>query len=198
MRLLVLLLLLPLFASAEINQSLQNQLLSMERLDQSIRKELEEAGWGDAPKELHDRLSAVDHDNTQKLKSILSERNWLTKAEVGKDGIGAAFLIIQHSPDNLFQEKMLPALKLSFLSDDGVSGQQVALLTDRVLIRKGQKQLYGTQADIQNGEVTFKPILDPDTVDERRAEMKMPPLAFYKKLMEKMYGIKDHPEIDLN
>ena len=198
MRLLFLLLLIPSFANAEIDKVLQSQLLEMAKLDQSVRKQLGEAGWDKAPKNLHTKLSTVDNENTKKLKAILSERQWFTEVEVGKEGIGAAFLIIQHSPDTEFQERMLPILKESYLSNEGVSGQEVALLTDRVLIRMGKKQIYGTQADVKNGEIAFMPISDIDTVDERRAEMNMPPLEFYKKLMEEMYGIKDHPEIDLN
>ncbi|MCF7516524.1 hypothetical protein L3V43_23365 [Pseudoalteromonas sp. L23] len=198
MRLLFLLYFLPCFVSAEINLPLQVQLIEMAKQDQAVRKQLGDAGWDKAPKELHAKLSSVDHQNTEKLKAILSKRQWLTHAEVGNEGVGAAFLIIQHSSDTEFQERMLPILKRAYLNNEGVSGQEVALLTDRVLIHRGQKQLYGTQADIKNGKVTFMPISEVDKVDERRAEMNMPPLEFYKKIMEEMYGIKDHPEIELN
>ncbi len=170
----------------------------MAKLDQSIREEVGNAGWDKAPKELLDKLAATDHENTQKLKSMLNQRNWFSKTEIGEDGIDAAFLIIQHSPDIEFQEKMLPFLKQSYLNGDGITGQKVALLTDRVHLSKGQKQIYGTQADVISGNVIFKPILDAETVDQRRVEMKLPPLDFYKKILEEMYGIKDHPEIDLN
>lgn len=198
MRALILLFLLPFFVAAEIDKALQDQLLSMAERDQSIRKELAEAGWKAAPPALFSKLSAIDHENTKTLKSILSKQNWFTQSEVGKEGIGAAFLIIQHSPDASFQEKMLPVLKKSYLSNEGISGQDVALLTDRVLVHKGQKQRYGTQADISGGKVIFMPIADFKSVDARRAEMKMPPLRVYKRLLEKMYGIKDHPDVDLN
>lgn len=159
-------------------------LLTMAELDQTIRKELGEAGWDKAPKELLDKVSEIDEKNTSKLKSMLSNRAWFSKAEVGIYAIGAAFLIIQHSLDNEFQERMLPVLKQTYLNGDGVSGQEVALLTDRVLIRKRQQQRFGKQADIRDGKVIFKSIDDPATVDERRAEMKMPPLEFYKKLLD--------------
>lgn len=198
MRFFCLLLFIPSFVSAEIDVSMQAQLIEMANQDQALRKQLGDAGWDKAPKELHAKLASVDHQNTEKLKAILLNRQWLTNAEVGNKGVGAVFLIIQHSSDTEFQERMLPLLKRAYLNNEGVSGQQVALLTDRVLIHKGQKQLYGTQADIKNGEVTFMPISQVDKVDERRAEMNMPPLEFYRKLMEEMYGIKDHAEIELN
>ena len=196
MRLFVLLFFIPFFASAEINQSLQTQLLEMETSDQSLRKKLGKIGWSKAPQKLLAKLSAVDLENTNKLKAMLSKRQWFTEAEVGRKGIEAAFLIIQHSPDKSFQERMLPILKDAYLNNQGVSGQEVALLTDRVLVHNGQKQLYGTQADLKNDEVVFMPISDIDKVDERRAEMGMPPLKFYKKLLEEMYGVKDHPDIN--
>lgn len=198
MRLLVLLFFIPFLSSAATNESLQSQLIEMAKLDQLLRNQLGEAGWDKAPKELRAQLSKVDQGNTEALKAILSDRQWFTEKEVGRDGISAAFLIIQHSPDEQFQERMLPILKNSYLNNEGVSGQEVALLTDRVLIHMDKAQIYGTQAEIKNGEVTFMPISDKDLVDKRRAEMGMPPLEYYKKLLEKMYGIKDHPEIDLN
>ncbi len=188
----------PLFVFAELDETLQSQLLSMAEADQLVRKQLGEAGWDKAPKELHAKLSKVDQENTEKLKAILNERAWFSLDEVGKEGIGAAFLIIQHSPDREFQKTMLPILKESYLKDEGVSGQEVALLTDRVLIHMGQKQLYGTQADIKNGEISFLPISNEELVDQRRSEMNLPPMDFYKKLLEEMYGLKEHPEIDLN
>ena len=45
------------------------------------------------------------------------------------------------------------------------------------------------------GKVVFSPIEDETNVDIRREEMNMPSLDFYLKIMEKMYGIKEHPEI---
>jgi hypothetical protein len=112
--------------------------------------------------------------------------------------VSAAFLIVQHSPDRTFQESMLSNLHESYRNNEGISGQQLALLTDKVLLGQGKKQIYGTQFDVKNNEVVFKPIEDMKTIDQLRKEMKMPPLAFYKRMVEEMYGIKDYPDIDLN
>lgn len=198
MRCFFLLLFIPFLASAEINESLQNLLLKMAKADQGIRKELGESGWGKAPQDLKDKVMRTDEKNTKKLKKILSGRSWFTEREVGKIGVAAAFLIVQHSPDIEFKEEMLPLLKQSYLNGEGVTGQEVALLTDRVRISKGQPQVYGTQTDISNREIIFKPIENREEVDDRRAEMGMPPLDFYKRLIEESYGIKDHPDIELN
>lgn len=198
MRLFYLLAVMPFFVSAELNHNLQKQLLEMARLDQAVRKELTDIGWQNAPKPLQNKLLTIDKNNTLKLKLLLNNRPWFTDSEVGKEGVATAFLIIQHSPDYEFKEKMLPELKQSYLNGTGITGQDVALLTDRVLIKKGQEQLYGTQVDISKGKVIFEPILNPDSVDERRDEMKLPPLSEYKKLLEEMYGLKTDPKVELN
>ncbi|MBB1275102.1 DUF6624 domain-containing protein [Pseudoalteromonas sp. SR43-3] len=198
MRYLFLLLIIPLHSFAEINLPLQKELIEMEIEDQHIRNKIGEAGWQNPPKALLEQMMKIDESNTGKLKAIIKKHHWLTRDLVGVKGVGAAFLVIQHSPDVAFKVKMLPYLKQSYLNGEGVSGQQVALLTDRVLIAQGKKQIYGTQADVSEGKVVFSPIEDETNVDIRREEMNMPSLDFYLKIIEKMYGIKEHPEIDLN
>lgn len=198
MRYLILILFIPFFTLAESNPQLKKELMQMEIQDQSIRNKIGKVGWQNPPKELINQLKIIDEANTTKLKAIIKEHSWLTKELVGIEGVSAAFLIIQHSSDIKFKAKMLPYLETSYLNNEGITGQQLALLTDRVLIAQGNKQLYGTQADLIEGQIVFSPIEDKANVDKRRAKMKMPPLDFYKKLMEEMYGIKDHPEIDLN
>lgn len=198
MRYLFLLLIIPFYSFAEINPPLQKELIEMEIEDQHIRNKIGEAGWQNPPKALLEQMMKIDESNTGKLKAIIKKHHWVTRDLVGVKGVGAAFLVIQHSPDVAFKVKMLPYLKQSYLNGEGVSGQQVALLTDRALIAQGKKQIYGTQADVSEGKVVFSPIEDETNVDKRREEMNMPSLDFYLKIMEKMYGIKEHPEIDLN
>lgn len=198
MRYLITLLFIPFISFAEVNLPLQKQLLDMEIKDQQIRNELVKSGWKNASKELLEQLHQIDQSNTDRLKDIIKEHSWLTKQLVGVEGVGAAFLIIQHSPDTAFKEEMLPYLEQSYLRNEGISGQQLALLTDRILIAQGKAQIYGTQADLSEGQVVFSPIEDEANVDKRRKKMNMPPLEFYRKLVEEMYGIKDHPEIELN
>ncbi|ATC86618.1 DUF6624 domain-containing protein [Pseudoalteromonas arctica] len=196
--LLFLVLIIPFYSFAEINLPLQKELIEMEIEDQHIRNKIGEAGWQNPPKALLEQMMKIDESNTGKLKAIIKKHHWVTRDLVGVKGVGAAFLVIQHSPDVAFKVKMLPYLKQSYLNGEGVSGQQVALLTDRALIAQGKKQIYGTQADVSEGKVVFSPIEDETNVDKRREEMNMPSLDFYLKIMEKMYGIKEHPEIDLN
>jgi hypothetical protein len=66
-----------------------------------------------------------------------------------------------------------------------VSRQDLAYLTDRVLVNDGKKQRYGTQMGM-NFEP--QPIEDAGNVDQRRAEVGLPPLAEYVKLAREQYS----------
>ena len=69
------------------------------------------------------------------------------------------------------------------------SPDDVALLTDRVLIRQGKKQLYGTQfQSIKDGRVTFMPIENEGDVDKRRESVGLPPLSEYRQQIIGAYG----------
>lgn len=54
----------------------------------------------------------------------------------------------------------------------------LALLTDRILIQEDQPQIYSTQSiGGREGEAEPWPIANPETVDERRRAVGLPPLA---------------------
>ena len=66
-----------------------------------------------------------------------------------------------------------------------VSAQHVAYLADRLELKDGRKQIYGTQLRIDKGELVIEPIDDPDNVDKRRAAIGLGPLAEYIALVRK-------------
>ena len=174
---------------AASNIGLQKELEAMVKADQDIRNEIGSVGWENAPRELFEKMDLIDVRNTDRLKEIIEKYSWVTAGLVGKSGVSAAFLIVQHSPDYKFKEEILPLLKQSYLNGEGVTGQQVALLTDRVLVYQGKPQIYGTQLNILDGELVFNPISDKENVDRRRSEVGLPPLEEYKKLISEAYGM---------
>ena len=87
---------------------------------------------------------------------------------------------------------MLDELVMAFRRGEA-DGQSVALLTDRVAVRRGQPQVYGTQADILGGRVTIKPIADSASVDARRAAVGLMPLAQYVRIMDSVYVARPPP-----
>jgi hypothetical protein len=106
---------------------------------------------------------------------------------VGSDGANAAFLLVQHADrDTAFQASVLPLLERAYAAGDA-EGPQVALLTDRLAVARGRRQVYGSQADIVGGRVVLKPIADSASVDARRARVGLPPLADYVRLLDSVY-----------
>ena len=71
-----------------------------------------------------------------------------------------------------------------------LGGEQLALLTDRVLRAQGKPQRYGSQFSEENGRRVPQPIEEPlDKLDERRASMGMMPFDDYRCSMEVMYPV---------
>jgi hypothetical protein len=135
----------------------------------------------------------VDQKNQTRLRQIVDQHGWPGKALVGKDAAHAAWLLVQHADGDLaFQKRCLRLMQAAPKGD--VELQDIAYLTDRTLVAQKKKQVYGTQLQGQGGNFTPQPIEDEANVDQRRAEVGLPPLAEYLKAAragyEKLSGSK--------
>jgi hypothetical protein len=121
-----------------------------------------------------------DAARTARLAEILDEHGWPTFDLVGEDGEDAAWAIAQHSDqDPAFQREALALLRAA-VEEGQASPGNLAYLTDRVAAGAGEPQTYGTQVGCgPDGPVPATPLIDPDGVDARRAEVGLPPLADY-------------------
>ena len=169
------------------DEALRAALVSRGRQDQAVR-DVFLVGHHQDSTDIK-RMTDVDADNTSFLKRVVAERGWPGRSMVGSDGATAAFLIVQHSADTSFQASMLPLIEKAYAARDA-EGQQVALLTDRVAVHRGQKQVYGTQASIVNGRFALDPIADSANVDARRAKVGMPPVAAYMRILDSLYSTR--------
>lgn len=151
-----------------MNESLRAELLQRAKADQAERT---------ADPVDRSRLQAVDDDNTRWIRSIVESHGWPGATLVGEDGAFAAWLLVQHAPLDL-QEECLPLLERA-VEQGEASKVHWAYLLDRVLMRRGDPQVYGTQVVSKDGSVQPHPIKDPDHVDDRRAELGLEPLAEY-------------------
>lgn len=90
-------------------------------------------------------MGHADGATTARMKQIIARYGWPGKNLVGKDGAENAWLLVQHADrDCPFQASCLLLMQKAAASGEA-SPDDVALLTDRVLIRQGKKQFYGTQ-----------------------------------------------------
>lgn len=144
--------------------------------DQTYRiqaKEVEENyGWESIEMKSHWKLiNEKDSINLIKVQNILDTRGWLGEDIIGSRGNQTLFLVIQHA-DLDTQEKYLPMMRDAVRKGNAKSNH-LALLEDRVALRKGGRQIYGSQIgrDKETGEDYVLPLIDPDNVDKRRAEV---------------------------
>ncbi len=167
--------------------ALRQQLTELGRIDQEVRRGITPASSNDSA--FTARMQRADSANTARLKDIVARHGWPGKSLVGAAAARAAFLIVQHTDDHEFQKRMLPLLESAAARGD-VPGQDLAMLTDRVLMHDGKPQKYGTQGTIRDGKMLIHPIEDAPNVDARRARLGMPPLAEYKKLLAETYHMQ--------
>jgi hypothetical protein len=140
--------------------------------------------------ELQKAQDAIDQRNIARLEEIVAQYGWPGKSLVGDKAAQAAFLIVQHA-ELAYQEKYLPILK-DAVSKKEARPSEVAMLEDRVLMRQGKSQIYGTQlvSDASSGgKLQLHPIEDEANVDRRRADVGLPPLREYLKL----FGLEYQP-----
>lgn len=160
---------------ANYDKPLQTELLAILEEDQKYRKQMNETqkNFGPESKEMNDLWKIAmqkDSINLLKVKKILDEKGWVGKDKVGAQANSAIFLVIQHS-DLETQKKYLPMMKEAVAKGNASSGS-LALLIDRIEIREGRKQIYGSQIGVNQNNKTYYvlPLIDPDNVDKRRTE----------------------------
>ena len=171
------------------NERLKADLLQRIATDQEVRDRVVASMQSGAKPDsaVFAEMRAVDSTNTAWLREAVARHGWPDSSVVGGNGAAAAFLLLQHADlDTAFQAAMLPALTDAFRRGEA-QGQSVALLTDRLAVARRQGQVYGSQASMKDGQVVFDPIKDSANVDARRAEMGLPPLAVYRRVLDSVY-----------
>lgn len=144
--------------------------------DQSTRNQIrtKEEKYGRGSKEMDAFWQTIlkkDSINLIKVNKILEERGWPDKSIIGKRGTSTLFLVIQHA-DHKTKEKYLPMIEAA-VKNDNLPKRQYAMFYDRLVLNRGERQLYGTQLANNNEtkEPYVLPLSDPKNVDKRRMEM---------------------------
>ena len=135
------------------------------------------------------RLMARDSASTRWLKGVVAQYGWPGRSLVGDSAANAAFLILQHSPDNAWQGEMLPIL-WQLAGRGEIKKGDVAMLEDRVRVHGGRPQRYGMSFSLKDGCLVADPIEDPAGLAERRRSVGLPPMEEYAKALGEMYKTK--------
>ena len=136
-------------------------------------------------------INEKDSINLLKVTKILDNDGWLGADKIGEAGNKTLFLVIQHS-NTQTQLKYLPMLQNAVMQGNA-KPNYLALLQDRVLLAQGEKQIYGSQleTDVKTGEYVLSPMIDPDNVDKRRAQVGLQPISEYLKLWNLTWNVEE-------
>jgi hypothetical protein len=167
-------------------EALRAELLRRRDLDQAAR-----GAFAGAPEDKA-HIIVMDDANTAWLRTILDRVGWPGRTLVGSDAAHAAWLIAQHADRHpAFQRRCLKLLERAVACGEAATAD-LAHLTDRVLLARGEPQLYGTQVSARAEGFVAARLCDPETVDARRAAMGLPPLADHPARAHERFGAP-HP-----
>ena len=151
-------------------------LVAAARRDLDTRMRL--AASGELFNGYHPEMEAVHDENAALLTRVFDDIGWPGRREYGDDGAGAAFLILQHAIGHPDLQRRGLTLLLDAIPEGQANPLDAAYLSDRISIFEGGAQTFGTQFDWDaNGQLSPAAVRDPETLDERRASVGLPPMA---------------------
>jgi hypothetical protein len=192
-------------AEAKFDRPLVATLDTIYLEDQNYRRKIDEIGkqygWQSEEMKAHwGIIHEKDSINLIKVKHILDTRGWLGPDVVGEQGNTTLFLVIQHA-DLETQLQYLPMMR-DAVSKGNAKGGELALLEDRVLLRQGKRQIYGSQIgqDAESKSFYVLPLDDPDNVDRRRESVGLSRLQDYVSMWGMTWDVEEYkkqlPEIE--
>jgi hypothetical protein len=172
---------------APADTALRAELLRMRTEDQEGRERIAQAATtGDTA--FVKALMARDSALTRRLQAIVERHGWPTRALVGPEGVGAAWLVLQHSPDHDWQRRMLPRIWEGARAGD-LRPAEAAMLEDRIRVNSGEPQRYGNSFEVVDGELRPHPIEDLAGLDARRRDVGLPPMTDYVRVLAEVYRL---------
>ena len=135
-------------------------------------------GYESAAFQKQNEIYHRNHDiNEKKILDFLDTQGWPDKSVVGEQGHLTICNVLQHSGLEV-RMKYIPMMKMA-VKDKGLAPRLLARSEDRLATDRGELQIYGGQIKYYPETKGFNvwPILDPENVDKRRAEIGLVPMA---------------------
>ena len=165
---------------AQIDTALSKRLVKMAEMDQNIMQRPP-----DHIKMASDRhmalIDSVATANYMEAKCIFNQHGFPGFDKVGEEGSKSFWLIVQHCdkwPE--FQEQVLKEMEMEVKKGNAHS-TYYAYLVDRIKIRSGEKQLYGTQVSyrIDTCQAYVSDLESPNEVNKRRKSVGLESIEEY-------------------
>lgn len=138
----------------------------------------EQGARSDKTRALAEQVNDQDLARQKRLVRMLDRQGWPDAEQLGLRASESAFVLLYEAALPL-QSKYLPVLRQG-VATGRARPDWLALMLDRVRVRQGWAQLYGSEV-LRNADGTMEilPIRDLPQLDARRAEVGMEPMAEY-------------------
>lgn len=176
-------------SAQDLNKTLRDELLLMRDADQRARRECAQGNAEEQIKCLIKTAETIDRPNTARLAEIFAREGFPTVKMVGKEGVDAFMLLLQHATDERLREKCLKPISKAFARGE-IAAPEYANFVDRLRVRQGKPQIYGSNFDIRDGKLVMSKTRDLKNLDRRRQKIGLPPLAEYVKMLKDFYKLE--------
>lgn len=177
--------------------SIVQLLLTADTNDQKYRNSMDAVveKYGAVSKEMTDlaaNMRAADSLNILIVSNIIDKYGWLGPGDIGEQCNITLFFVVQHATLN-YQDKYLPVLRNAVKSGKA-RAKDLALLEDRVALKHGRPQVYGSQLiwNMKDNSNVIAPLSDPDNVDKRRALVGLGPLSDYVAVLGVKWDVEQY------
>ena len=166
------------FAAPELRSELQRRFEEDQRQRQRVLANLKDLN-------LADDVLRMDADNLQWLKKMVSDSGIPTVVQVGESGVHWAWLLVQHADDDpAFQLSVQPVFAQRQAAGE-LPADDLARLTDRVLVAAGKPQRFGTQFDWYSGRFKPKGVVNMAEIEANRRQLGLMSLKDYACVMNR-------------
>lgn len=169
--------------------NLRTRLNTIMEIDQNSRKEFIKQLSENNPqksKELALQMKKTDKENQQFVSELLDNCGW--PKGLPAENNHTIFLVIDHA-ETAYANKYFPYIKQQ--AELGIIlKSDLATLQDRIMLKKGKKQLYGTQTFKVGPIIHVWPVDNINGLSERRKAMGLPPMDEYIQTVKNRYRSK--------
>jgi hypothetical protein len=175
--------------AAQTNTALRDELLQMREVDQKAREQCVRGNSDEQMKCLLETLEKIDKPNTVRLNEIYNQNGFPRAETVGKDGVEAYLLILQHTSDETLRQKLLKPITKAFKRKE-IKPMDYANYVDRLLVHQNKPQIYGSNFDMKDGKLVMSPVKDRKNLNKRRRKLGLPTIEEYAAKLKEIYNLE--------
>lgn len=179
-------------SSAQPDSLLKKEIDSLFAADQQIQTDMIAAYQNNAGQKIIDSLNRLKEELYKRhiplLRNMIRNNGLPGYRQVGKESSDKFMTMVNHSFSDIAFQQKVAGLGKKQVKDKNISAPDLAMMIDKMRIKSGKKQIYGTQCSYtSSGEAVAVELQRPLTVNRRRKKMGLSSLDGYLKMMTELH-----------